>query len=77
MINLQYTRGLISLMVAALTLPSLVLAQTEITATQVDRPNRVVVAYVPPKYPDLQELYGLLSGRQELEKIQEITCRRI
>jgi hypothetical protein len=44
MINLQYTRGLISLMVAALTSPSLVLAQTEITAN--DRPNRVVVAYV-------------------------------
>jgi hypothetical protein len=59
-------------MVAALTLPSLALAQTEITTTQVDRPNRVVVEYVPPKNPDLQELYGLLSGRQELEKIQEI-----
>ena len=72
MIDLHYTRGLVVLMVAALTLPSLALAQTEITTTQVDRPNRVVVAYVPPKNPDLQELYGLLSGRQELEKIQEI-----
>jgi hypothetical protein len=59
-------------MVAALTLPSLALAQTEITTTQVDRPNRVVIEYVPPINPDLQELYGLLSGRQELEKIQEI-----
>jgi len=59
-------------MVAALTLPSLALAQTEITTTQVDRPNRVVIEYMPPKNPDLQELYGLLRGRQELEKIQEI-----
>ena len=56
MIDLHYTRGLVVLMVAALTLPSLALAQTEITTTQVDRPNRVVVAYVPPKNPDLQEL---------------------
>jgi hypothetical protein len=31
-----------------------------------------VIEYVPPINPDLQELYGLLSGRQELEKIQEI-----
>ena len=46
MIDLHYTRGLVVLMVAALTLPSLALAQTEITTTQVDRPNRVVVAYV-------------------------------
>jgi len=72
MIDLHYTRGLVVLMVAALTLPSLALAQTEITTTQVDRPNRVVIEYVPPINPDLQELYGLLSGRQELEKIQEI-----
>jgi Putative metallopeptidase len=72
MIDLHYTRGLIVLMVAALTLPSLALAQTEITTAQVDRPNRVVIEYMPPKNPDLQELYGLLSGRQELEKIQEI-----
>jgi hypothetical protein len=71
MINLHYTRELVGLMVAALTLPSLALAQTEITTTQVDRPNRVVVD-VLPKNPDLQQLYGLLSGRQELEKIQEI-----
>ena len=72
MIDLHYTRGLVVLMVAALTLPSLALAQTEITTTQVDRPNRVVIEYVPPINPDLQELYGLLSGRQELEKIQEM-----
>jgi hypothetical protein len=59
MSNLQYTRGLVSFISAALILPSLALAQSQITTTQVDQPNRVAVAYVPPKNPDFQELYLL------------------
>jgi hypothetical protein len=72
MSNLQYTRGLVSFISAALILPSLALAQSQITTTQVDQPNRVAVAYVPPKNPDFQELYLLLSGRLALEKMQGI-----
>src|SRR6266446_5922802 len=37
-----------------------------------DQPNRVSVAYVAPKDPIFQELYGLLRDRRALEKIQEI-----
>jgi putative metallopeptidase DUF4344 len=72
MSDLKFKRGLIGFILAALILPSLALAQSQITTTQVDQPNRVAVAYVPPKNPDFQELYLLLSGRLALEKIQGI-----
>jgi hypothetical protein len=57
---------------AALILPNSALAQEQDIVAQAEQPNRVAVAYVPPKNRDLQELYGLLSGRLALEKIQEI-----
>src|SRR5690242_9837593 len=55
-----------------LTLPNSALAQAQNIVAQADQPNRVVIAYVPPKNPDLQEVYGILTGRQGLEKIQNI-----
>src|SRR5262245_27607610 len=57
---------------AALILPNSALAQGQDVVAQAEQPNRVAVAYVPPKNHDLQELYGLLSGRLALEKIQGI-----
>jgi Putative metallopeptidase len=57
---------------AALILPNLALAQSQTTATQVDRPNQVAVAYVAPNDPEFQQLYDLLKARRALEKIQEI-----
>ena len=79
MSDLKSKRGLISITFAALILPSLALAQSQITTTQVDQPNRVAVAYIPPKNPDFQELYRLLKrcGRLALEKIQTMVQVRL
>jgi len=67
----KFKRGLIGIIVVSLALPRLAIAQSQTTA-QVDQPNRVTIAYIPPKNPDLQDLYGLVSGRLALEKIQKI-----
>ena|SRR5467141_2862417 len=56
----------------AFILPNSAVAQSQTTGTQMDQPNRVSVAYVAPKDPIFQELYGLLRDRRALEKIQEI-----
>jgi hypothetical protein len=56
----------------ALGLPTLALAQSEITSTQTDRPNRVAVEYVAPKNPTFQPLFDLLKARGALEKIQQL-----
>jgi hypothetical protein len=56
----------------ALILSNLAVAQAQTIATQMDQPNRVSVAYVAPKDPVFQELYGLLRDRRALEKIQGI-----
>jgi Putative metallopeptidase len=53
-------------------LANLAAARSQTTATQIDQPNRVSVAYVAPKDPVFQELYDLLRDRRALEKVQEI-----
>jgi hypothetical protein len=57
---------------AALILPNLPVAQSQTTATQIDQPNRISVAYVTPKNSSFQQLYDRLRDRRALEKIQEI-----
>jgi len=56
----------------ALGLPNMVVAQSQSTASQVDQPNRVVVEYIVPKSPDLQDLYEILKIRGALERIKRV-----
>ena len=55
----------------AFILPNLGVAQSQ-TATQIDQPNRVSVAYIATKDLVLQEFYGRLRDRRALEKVQEM-----
>jgi hypothetical protein len=56
----------------AFILPNVAVAQSQTTATQVDQPNRVSVAYVATEDLVLQRFYRLLKERRALEKIQEM-----
>ena len=55
-----------------LILANLAPARSQTAVSPIDQPNRVTIAYVAPKNPDFQELYGLLMARRALEKIQEL-----
>jgi len=66
------TKFMAAIVGVALVLPTLALAQSEITSTQTDRPNRVAVEYVAPKNPTFQSLFDLLKARGALEKIQQL-----
>lgn len=47
-------------------------AQSQPTVIQGDQPNRVVIEYVKPQNPDLQDLYEILKIVHALERIQTI-----
>ena len=47
-------------------------AQSQPSVTQGDQPNRVVIEYVKPQNPDLQDLYEILKIVHALERIQKI-----
>jgi Putative metallopeptidase len=47
-------------------------AQSQPAVTQGDQPNRVVIEYVKPQTPDLQDLYEILKIVRALERIQKI-----
>ena len=47
-------------------------AQSQTSAKQGDRPNRVAIAYVPPANQQFKGLYDFLKERRALEKIQEL-----
>src|SRR5262245_18751630 len=70
--NNLHLNAMIAAFGIALILPNRALAQSQTTVTQIDQPNRITVAYVPPKNSEFQELHGLLTGRGALEKIQMI-----
>ena len=41
-------------------------------AADENRPNRILIEYVPPKNPEHQKIYETLKERHALEKLQEI-----
>jgi hypothetical protein len=49
-------------------LQDLASAQSQTTATQIDKPNRVSIEYIATKDLVLQEFYGRLKNQHALEK---------
>jgi len=74
MVNLQNkARSCVRVVAAAvLLLPNPVIAESQISTSQADQPNRIAIEYVAPKNPELQDLYEILKIRGALEKIQKI-----
>jgi len=66
------TNSIGAIVSVALMLQDLAIAQSQTTTTQIDKPNRVSVAYVATKDLVLQEFYGRLKNQHALEKIQEM-----
>ena len=61
-----------SLILFAVIRPDGALAQSQITSTTTDPPNRVSIEYIPPELPTFQGLFNLLRERRALERLQEI-----
>jgi hypothetical protein len=57
------TNSIGAIVSVALMLQDLAIAQSQTTTTQIDKPNRVSVAYVATKDLVLQEFYGRLKNQ--------------